>query len=78
MRGGLPLYRIEDYNGEELKGTFYQQELQRITVETDKLWKVEKILKSRKSRGKKEHLVRWMHWPKKFDSWVEAKDIKSL
>ena len=28
----VPVYRIKDYNGEDIKGTFYQSELQKITV----------------------------------------------
>ena len=44
----------------------------------NKLWKISKALKTRKNKGCKEHLVWWLHWPKKFDSWVPDKDLKSL
>lgn len=27
LRGGLPVYRVQDLNEEEIKGTFYQSEL---------------------------------------------------
>ena len=29
LRGGLPIYRLKDFHDEEIKGTFYQSELQR-------------------------------------------------
>lgn len=28
LRSGLPVYRVEDFDGDEIKGTFYQSELQ--------------------------------------------------
>ena len=37
-------------------------------------WKI--FLKSRKIKGRpKEVLVRWLHWPSKYDSWVPATTI---
>ena len=47
LRGGLPVYRLKDYDGDEIKGTFYQPELQKVDVKDDDLWKVETILKTR-------------------------------
>ena len=73
---GIPLYKVKDYNGEEVTGSFYPQELQKVTVDPDRLWKVEKVIKTRKRRGKLESLVRWLHWPPKYDSWVE--DVQKL
>lgn len=69
-RDGLALYKLQDFLGDDIKGTFYQSELQKVSIKDDKLWKVAKVLKTRKRRGKKEYYVRWKHWPKKFDSWV--------
>jgi len=34
LRGGLPVYRIKDFNDEEIKGTFYQSELQKTDSRT--------------------------------------------
>lgn len=78
LRGGLPIYYLKDYHDQDLIGSFYQPELQRIDVDENQMWKVEKILKSRTRRGKKEHFVRWLHWPKSFDQWVKAEDITNL
>ena len=44
LRGGLPVYRVQDLNEEEIKGTFYQSELQKVDVKADDFWKVEKII----------------------------------
>jgi len=43
-RNGVPIYKINDYHDEEIKGTFYQSELQKITVKDDQMWKLENNL----------------------------------
>ena len=40
-----PVYKLKDYDNEELKGTFYDKELQKI-IKQDDIYEVEKILKS--------------------------------
>ena len=78
LRGGLPVYRLVDFNNEEIRGTFYQAELQKVEVRDDDLWKVEKILKTRGKGRNKQHFVKWLHWPKKFNSWIPARDVNNL
>ena len=77
-RQDVPVYRLEDLKSELLEGSFYQNELQKVTFDENKEYKVEKILKSRKVRGKKEVLVRWLHWPPKFDEWIPATDVRNV
>src|SRR6218665_3562718 len=48
-----PTYKISDYNGEEIQGTFYEQELQKTT---QAIFMIEKIIRK---RGKKS-LVKWL------------------
>ena len=64
-----PVYRLKDYDGEILEGTFYEQELQRV-VKTDDLYQVEEVLRTRKRQGKTEYFVKWLGYPAKFNSWV--------
>ena len=78
LRGGLPLYRLKDYLDEEIKGTFYQSELQKVDVREDDTFKVEKILKTRGRGQNKQYWVKWLHWPSKFNSWINANDVDSL
>lgn len=77
LRGGLPIYRLKDYLNEEIKGTFYQAELQKVDVRKDDEFKVEKILQSRGRGPNKQYLIKWLHWPSKFNSWVNANDVKA-
>ncbi len=39
-----PVYRLQDYDGDIIEGCFYEKELQKIIVNQDKSFKIEKIL----------------------------------
>ena len=78
MRGGLPIYRLKDFHDEEIKGTFYQSELQKVDVRDDDIWKIETILKTKGKGNNKQYFIKWLHWPKKFNSWISARDVNNL
>ena len=63
-----PTYKIKDYNGEEIQGSFYEQELQKTTQE---IFRIEKVIRK---RGKKS-LVKWLGYPESFNSWVDNEDL---
>ena len=64
-------YKIADLNGEEIKGTFYESELQKTSQE---LFRIEKVIK----RGKNKPLVKWKGYSDDFNSWVDDKDIVNI
>ena len=76
IREGVPVYTILDWDGERVDGTFYEPELQPVTIDPTTEYRVEKILKRRVRNKRKEVLVRWLHWPKKYDSWIPEADVK--
>jgi hypothetical protein len=78
MRGGLPIYRLKNFHDEEIKRTFYQSELQRVDVRDDDIWKIETILKTKGKGNNKQYFIKWLHWPKKFNSWISARDVNNL
>ena len=49
-------YKITDYNGEEIQGSFYEQELQKTSQST---FRIEKVLKRQGDKS----LVKWMGYP---------------
>ena len=69
-----PVYSLKDYAMEELDGTWYEEELQKIDVK-DKIYKVDSVLGQRKINGKTEYLVRWVGYPPSFDSYVNKSDL---
>ena len=76
-RQNFPIYTLKDFDNEVLKGTFYEQELQKIDKDLNLKWDIENVLRKKSVRGKVYYLVRWLHWPPKFDSWVAASDIEN-
>ena len=64
-------YKITDYNGEEIQGSFYEQELRKTSQGT---FRIEKVIKR---QGDKCH-VKWMGYPRSFNSWIDTKTIVKL
>jgi len=65
-------YKLNDLAGKDIKGSFYEDELQSVTKAQDTLFNIERILKTRKRAGKIEYFVKWRGYPAKFNSWVTA------
>ena len=61
-------YVINDLNGEEITGTFYEKELQKIDQQG---FRIEKVIKK---KGDKLY-VKWKGYDNSFDSWIDKKDL---
>ena len=61
-------YEINDLNGDEIIGTFYEKELQRTNQEE---FRTEKVIKK---KGNKLY-VKWKGFDKSFNSWIDKKDL---
>ena len=72
-----PVYKLKDYDQEELSGTFYNEELQKVIKEDD-VYEVEKILKKRGKGKNREVFVKWLGYPAKFNSWIPASEVKDI
>ena len=73
-----PVYKLKDYQDEEIAGTFYPEEIQPITKDPNATFHIEKVIQKRKSKGIKEALVKWKGWPQKFNSWIKEVDLIKL
>ena len=58
-------------NGDEIKGSFYEQELQKSQ---QVVFRIEKVIRRKGDKS----LVKWVGYPKEFNSWVENKDLVKL
>ena len=61
-------YVINDLNGEEIIGTFYEKELQKTNK---KEFRIEKVLKK---KGDKSY-VKWKGYDNSFNGWIDKKDL---
>lgn len=77
MKQYIPTYTLTDYGSEPITGIFYESELQKVFVDENTTYRIEKVLKQRTMNRRKESLVKWLGWPTKFNSWIPTKDILS-
>ena len=68
-------YSIKDDQGEAIKGSFYEPELQKTNQD---VFRIEKVVKRRVRSGQKEVLVKWKGYDSKFNSWVLEKALEDL
>ena len=61
-------YVINDLNGEEIIGTFYENELQKTNAQE---FRIEKVIKK---KGDKLY-VKWKGYDNSFNSWIDKKDL---
>ena len=61
-------YVINDLNGEEVIGTFYEKELQKTNQEE---FRIEKVIKKKRNKL----CVKWNGYDNYFNSWIDRKDI---
>ena len=52
-------YKIKDFEGDEVSGSFYDSELQ-LTKQKDGVFLIEKVLEEKTIKGKKYSLVKWL------------------
>ena len=70
----LVTYKLTEWDGTPIKGTFYEQDVQKVVVPDDSLFRVENVLK----RKGPNVLVEWKGWPKKYNSWIRKQDLQVL
>jgi hypothetical protein len=71
-----PVYVVKDQLGEEIKGVFYEQELQR--VKKPEVFKIDRVLK-RRGKGKRAQVfVKWVGYPDSFNKWIPEKQVVDI
>ena len=65
------MYLINDLNGEEIKGSFYEKELQKTD---QKEFRIEKVIK----RKGNILYVKWKRYNNYFNNWIDKKYIVSI
>ena len=74
------VYKLEDYQNEEIDGYFYGEELSHFPNPEDIEYKIENVLRYKTVKGKLKYLglVRWKGHSDKFNSWEPVSRIKDI
>lgn len=72
FKQGIAINELQDIDEEDIKGSFYQQELQKVTITDDTLFRIEKIIKFHGNKA----LVKWYGWPNNFNSYIPRSSLK--
>ena len=65
-------YIVEDDKGKVHRGTFYEQDLQKVNVDR---FRIEKIIDWKTINGKRFGLVKWMDYDDSYNSWEPAEEL---
>ena len=69
----VPMFYLRSLDtGEHIEGGFYAEELQKQSAE---VYKIERVLRRRTRRGRREVLVKWKYFGPAHNSWVPEGDI---
>ena len=64
-------YILEDLQGEEIKGSFYEPELQKTRQQ---IFRIEKVIEEKDGKS----FVKWKGYSDNFNSWVDNEDLIDL
>jgi hypothetical protein len=70
----IPMYAVEDLKGVRRKGRLYAEQMQRVSNEA-RIYKVERVLKRRTTRGVRWVKIRWLGYGPEFDSWIRETEV---
>lgn len=70
-------YKLKDYQGEVIEGSFYRPELEVVTHDDD-TFIVEKVIRTQRRGNEQWCFVKWAGYPDSMNSWVRKSDIVSL
>ena len=76
MKEYIPIYILTDYYNDPIIGTFYEKELQKVYINEDTIFNIEKVVKERVLNRRRESQIKWMGWPEKFNTWIPTKNIE--
>ena len=74
----IPVYFLKGYDGEDVKGHFYESEITAVKYDPNALFKIEKIVSTRVRNGVKESLVKFQSWPSRYNQYLPTSALVNL
>ena len=72
-----PRYLLADGLENREPGSFYAQQLIKVPDDDHRMYKIEKVIKTRKvGKKKREALIKWYGYSDKFNSWLPESQVK--
>ena len=71
-----PVYKLADWAGEPIIGSYYESEIVKVTDE--EVYEIDKVIRKRVRGGIAELFVSWKGYPKKFNSWLPKASVVSI
>lgn len=79
MKKPRPVYLLVDLQNRPIVGQFYNEELVKVNYDPENtLFKIDKILRSRRRGRILEHYVKWLGYDNSFNSWIKESDLKKF
>ncbi|XP_054163275.1 uncharacterized protein LOC128961092 [Oppia nitens] len=63
------VFRLSDGQGNIIEQRFYPQEIQKIK---ENLYRIERVIRSRVRRGRRQYFVKWLNYPEEYNSWIDS------
>lgn len=77
-RAHINRYTLKDQQNVEQPGSFTENQLTRTFVDDNTEYRIEKIIHYRKIRNVRHALIKWLHFPAKYNSYVPEADVVNL
>lgn len=65
------VYKLSDLADEIVTGVFYELEIQKVIIDENTEYLIDKILRVKRNGNSRSYLVKWKGYPEKFNSWVK-------
>ena len=71
------IFKLGDYSGDVIDGSFYRYEIQPVTHDDD-VYLVERILRRQRRGRDMWYFVKWRGYPSSMNSWIRQQDMSTL
>jgi len=75
---GIARYTVKNDQNQSISGSFTENEIQKVNIDENTVYRIEKVIGTRERDGVKEVKVRWKDYSNAFDSWVLESELENL